>query len=754
MFRIRHLSDAAAPANRRAIAEIQGIIRDRFELMPARDIEKIPDQIADPIRYEFVSDVFVMEDGRGHIRAFAILLADPTLSFGFLELIATAKGQTRGGVGAALYAHVREHALARGLKGIYFECLPDDPALSPHVELRKENEARLKFYERFGAFPVMGTAYETPVKEGDTDSPYIVFDGLGEFELSKAAQVKKIISAILKRKYAHLCPPAYIEKVLASIDDKTMHLREARYGGPKAEALLAPKAFTLPVVVNDKHDIHHIRERGYVEAPVRVKSILSELTKCVFFSQAPVKNFPDRWIKAVHDPKLADYIERACKDAPEGKSVYPYVFPIRNAGRMPKDRSVLAGYWCIDTFTPLNANAYPAAREAVDCALTAAEMMLDGAPAAYALVRPPGHHAERKAFGGFCYFNNAAVAANYLSEYGRVAVLDVDYHHGNGTQDIFYERADILTVSIHGDPSFAYPYFTGFKDETGRGEGAGANLNIPLAETITSDDHRKALKRALARIAEHDPAFLVVALGLDAAKGDPTGTWPYTAADFAKMGDIIASAGLPTLFIQEGGYRVQNLGVNARRFFEGFASNAGAIRPYRKPEKKKGVPEKPLSWRTEVRPGDVAEIRRLVTATAAFSAEEVGIAGELAEERIAKGRASGYDFIFASYGDRLAGYSCYGRTPGTEKAYDLYWIAVDPESGRKGLGAEILARTERTVAEEGGALLIAETSSTAPYGKARAFYEKTGFKKLVQIADFYRPGDDKVLFRKDISHEH
>ncbi|MEZ5894750.1 MAG: hypothetical protein R3C58_16595, partial [Parvularculaceae bacterium] len=520
----------------------------------------------------------VMEDARGHIRAFAILLVDPSLSFGFLELIASAKGQTRGGAGAALYAHVREHALLKSLKGIYFECLPDDPALSPDPATRKDNERRLKFYERFGAYPIMGTAYETPVKEGDTDSPYLVFDGLGQHALPKAAQVKKIVRAILERKYAHLCPPEYNEKVIASIDDKTMHLRAPRYK-VKAEVAVAPKSLDMPLVINDKHDIHHIRERGYVESPVRVASILAELQKCAFFKNTPPKKYPDRHIKAVHDPKLVDYIERACKDAPEGKSVYPYVFPVRNAQRMPKDRSVLAGYWCIDTFTPLNTNAYPAAREAVDCALTAAEAVLDGAPAAYALVRPPGHHAERKAFGGFCYFNNAAVAANYLSDYGRVAVLDVDYHHGNGTQDIFYERADVLTVSIHGDPSFAYPYFTGFRDETGRGNGAGANLNIPLAEIITADDHRKALKRALARVAEHDPAYLVVALGLDAAKGDPTGTWPYLADDFAKMGELIAEARLPTVFVQEGGYRVQNLGVNARRFFEGYAAKAATMAP-------------------------------------------------------------------------------------------------------------------------------------------------------------------------------
>lgn len=749
MFRIRHLSDAAAPANKRAIAEIQSIIRDRFALMPARDIEKIPDQVADPIRYGFVSDVFVTEDARGHIKAFAILLVDPALKFGFLELIASAKGIVGGGTGATLYGHVREHAVQKGLKGIYFECLPDDPELSPDPATRKDNIARLRFYERFGAFPITGTAYETPLTPETTDSPYMVFDGLGQEKLPKGAQIKKIFRAILERKYAHLCPPEYIDKVVASVDDKTLGLRAPRYGGEKVAAGASPQTFQIPIVVNDKHDIHHIRERGYVEAPVRVKSILAELDKCDFFKPTDAKDFGDKHIKAVHDPRLVDYIEKACADAPDGKSVYPYVFPIRNAQRMPKDRSVLAGYWCIDTFTPLNRNAYPAAREAVDCALTAAEAVLNGARAAYALVRPPGHHAERKAFGGFCYFNNAAIAAHYLSDYGRVAVLDVDYHHGNGTQDIFYERADVLTVSIHGDPSFAYPYFTGFKDETGRGAGAGANFNLPLPETITADDHRKALRRALARIAEHDPAYLVLALGLDAAKGDPTGTWPYAAADFEKMGQMIADAGLPTVIVQEGGYRVQNLGVNARKFFEGFAAKADA--PQAAAPKKLSKPSAP-QWRQSVKPSDPAEIRRLVSATNAFSGEEITIAGELAEERIEKGRASGYEFIFAAQGDKLAGYSCYGRTPGAEKAYDLYWIAVDPAAGRGGLGSEILARTEKAVGDAGGAFLIAETSSTPPYEKARAFYLKTGFEKIVEIADFYRPGDNKIIFRKDIVH--
>ena len=154
-----------------------------------------------------------------------------------------------------------------------------------------------------------------------------------------------------------------------------------------------------------------------------------------------------------------------------------------------------AGYYCIDTFTPISRNAYPAARRGVDCALTAARELLAGRRIAYALVRPPGHHAERRSFGGFCYFNNNAIAAQYLTAYGRVAILDIDYHHGNGQQDIFYRRSDVLTVSIHGHPGFAYPYFSGFKEECGEGEGEGFNLNLPLPEAVDGAAYRKALER-------------------------------------------------------------------------------------------------------------------------------------------------------------------------------------------------------------------------------------------------------------------
>ncbi len=243
----------------------------------------------------------------------------------------------------------------------------------------------------------------------------------------------------------------------------------------------------------------------------------------------------------------------------------------------PKDLSVRAGYYCIDTFTPLNRNAFLAAKRATDCALRAADQILDGRRLAYALIRPPGHHAERRCFGGFCYFNNTAVAAHYLSSHGRVAILDIDYHHGNGQQDIFYRRNDVLTVSIHGHPNFAYPYFSGFSDERGENAGEGFNANFPLPENQDGNEYRKTLAKAIQKVVRFNPLVLIVALGLDTARGDPTGSWLLAAKDFYANGRMIGELRLPTLVIQEGGYRTRTLGVNARRFFEGLVS--GSQRP-------------------------------------------------------------------------------------------------------------------------------------------------------------------------------
>jgi acetoin utilization deacetylase AcuC-like enzyme len=496
----------------------------------------------------------------------------PDLNAGYLDYIAARAGAP-GGVGSSLYERVREEAVRMGIFGIFFECLPDDPEVCREPELIGQNRIRLKFYEYYGVRPLVGTGYETPVSAADTCPPYLMYDDMGASRPLRRDEARKIVRAVLLRKYGEICDAAYVRRVVGAITDDPVRVREPRYYPgkrvPKKRGVRLDDRIVL--VVNKHHDLHHVRERGYVEAPVRMKTIREDLRPTRLFHELPLRAKSDRILREIHDPAYLSYLKRVCLSLEPGKSVYPYVFPIRNTARPPKDLSIRAGYYCIDTFTPLSANAYKAAREAVDAALTAAEHVLDGRKAAYALVRPPGHHAERRSFGGFCYFNSAAAAAQLFSRYGRVAMLDLDYHHGNGQQDIFYDRSDVLTVSIHGSPEYAYPYFTGFRDEIGEGPGKGSNLNIPLPEKTDGAAYRKALKAAIARIRRHKPGFLVVCLGLDTAKGDPTGTWSLRSADFRAVGALVRSLGLPTLVVQEGGYDNRVLGTNARAFFQGFA---------------------------------------------------------------------------------------------------------------------------------------------------------------------------------------
>lgn len=572
MFRIHRVFEVTTPTNRQLLSQVQAMLRVQFDSLSESDIAKLPSQLADPLKYRFRSILLVAENGDANVRGFAMLLHAPDLDFCYLDYICAGRGATGGGIGGALYERVREEAFNLGVVGLFFECLPDDPALSPNPAIRKQNIARLRFYERFGARPIANTAYETPLSENDTDPPYLVFDDLGQSDrpLRRDAAVK-IIRAILERKYGNLCPPDYIDKVVRSVKDDPVRLREPRFRTqPDDAADRKPRQRKIALIINDQHQIHHVKDRGYVQAPVRIKAITSELDKTQLFEKVAARKFGVDVIEQVHKPEFVRFLRHACANVPPGKSVYPYVFPMRNRARPPKELPLRAGYYCIDTFTPLNVNAYKAARRSVDCAMTGAECLLDGSRAAYALVRPPGHHAESEAFGGFCYFNSAAVAAHHLSRQGKVALLDIDYHHGNGSQDAFYFRKDVFTVSIHGHPRNTYPYFSGFEDEKGRGDGKGYNLNLPLPENIDGEHYRKVLTEALERIRKYKPQFLVVALGLDTAKGDPTGSFSLMTKDFRLNGRLIGALGLPTLIVQEGGYKTQTLGVNARNFFIGL----------------------------------------------------------------------------------------------------------------------------------------------------------------------------------------
>ena len=573
MFRIRKLYDHNTPKNRWALDQALGILRSHFTALKPEKLQQIVVRMDNPTKFRLQTIIFVSEDDRGDASGFAILLIAEDLKFALLDFIATRKGVLSGGIGSAIYERIREEAEERGCIGLFFECLPDDPAACRAPKLLKENAARLKFYEKFGARPIAGTKYETPVKEGDLCPPYLVFDDLGHGRPLGRDEARGIVRAILQRLYGSYCPAEYIQAVVNSFVDDPVRLRPPRYSRKapaRVETALHLKQRRVMVVVSEGHQIHHIRERGYVESPVRIDSILAEIDKTDSFVRVPMDHFPEKFIRAVHSGNLVNFMKKVSREIEPETSLYPYVFPVRKADRPPKEFWVTAGYYCIDTFTPLSRFTFTAAQRAVDCALTAADLLLGGEAVAYALVRPPGHHAESRVFGGFCYFNSAAIAAQYLSRFGRVAMLDLDYHHGNGQQEIFYRRRDVLTVSLHGDPSFAYPYFSGFRSERGEGEGLGYNINLPLPEKLNGAEYRKTLKKALQRIADFRPQFLVIPFGADTAKGDPTGTWSLKATDFLANGSLIGASRIPKLVVQEGGYRTRQLGANVLAFFQGL----------------------------------------------------------------------------------------------------------------------------------------------------------------------------------------
>jgi GNAT superfamily N-acetyltransferase len=366
MLRIRKVADATTAPNRAAIEAAQKIMREQFPAMPDYDIAKLPEQLANPLKHRFVARLFVAENARDQTLGLALLLHAPDIGFSYLEIISTALGRTGRGIGATLYERVREEARALGTQ-LYFESLPDDPALSPNPEIRANNANRLKFYERYGARPIINTAYETPVTPGTTDPPYLMLDPLGSNDLPSRDKVQRVVRAILERKYG--LGAAYVQLVVDSIQDDPIRLREPRYTKRPQKAEV--RAFDEPriaLALNDDHTIHHVQERGYVEAPVRIRSIMAELNASGLFERVPTKRFSDRHIRAVHDGRLVDYIRKACLIAGPKKSIYPYVFPTRNPARAPKDETVLAGYYCIDTFTPLNLNAYLAARSQYESA--------------------------------------------------------------------------------------------------------------------------------------------------------------------------------------------------------------------------------------------------------------------------------------------------------------------------------------------------------------------------------------------------
>jgi len=322
------------------------------------------------------------------------------------------------------------------------------------------------------------------------------------------------------------------------------------------------------------------------ESPARMQQVLNELSRRPLGELRNPSPVPRATLERVHAPRYLDFLETAWAQwialdpANAQMDALPSVWPVRGfrADAEPLNFTGRLGLYSFDAGSPLTAGTWAAALGGAACAAAAARAVAPdgGSRTAFALTRPPGHHAGPDFLGGYCFLNNAAIAAQTLRDSGVacVAVLDLDYHHGNGTQTIFEERADVLTVSIHGDPRTEYPFYLGHADERGRGAGEGCNLNLPLPRGASFAAWHAALVQALQRIADFGAQALVVALGVDTYEGDPIAGFGLASGHYLQVGREIAGLGLPTALTMEGGYAVEAMGVNVVNVLEGCTRGA------------------------------------------------------------------------------------------------------------------------------------------------------------------------------------
>lgn len=336
----------------------------------------------------------------------------------------------------------------------------------------------------------------------------------------------------------------------------------------------------MKVFYSDTHRLHHppfeIFDGGlrtpYMENPDRMDQILRALRGVRWADIVTPMDFGLSPILAVHDHAYLDFLASAWTEwldtePKDPTTLLPATFALRRTPQIPKSILGRAGYYMMDLSACIVEGTYQAVLASANCALGAARVVAEeGERSAFGLCRPPGHHAGKDYAGGYCFVNNTAVSANWLSSRGRVAVLDIDYHAGNGTQDIFYDRDDVFTISVHADPDFEYPNFIGFADERGRGRGFGYHHNFPLPAGTDDASYFKTLDRAIKLISEFEPDYLVVSAGMDIYADDPLGTIKVTTNGIGEIGRRIALLGLPTVVVMEGGYANEALGKNILAF--------------------------------------------------------------------------------------------------------------------------------------------------------------------------------------------
>ena len=336
-------------------------------------------------------------------------------------------------------------------------------------------------------------------------------------------------------------------------------------------------------VYSDKHRLHNGRGElndGQImpcfENPNRVDAILARVKSQDLGEVIKPLEFFNDAILRVHTRDYISFLEKAWEQWTKlhgDIDAFPLIWPVRGLRQVcPEHIDGKISFYAMDAGTPITAGTYEAVISTAKVALTAQKLIADGEYSAFALCRPPGHHASKDVYGGYCFLNNAAIAAQAFIDQGanKVVVLDVDYHHGNGTQDIFYSRDDVMFISIHADPKMEFPYFLGYAEEKGQAKGEGFNHNFPLPFGTASEKWFEALEAALKLITAYAPDALVVSLGVDTFEGDPISEFKLKTIDYSPIGKLIASLKLPTLFVMEGGYDVAEIGVNTVNVLSGF----------------------------------------------------------------------------------------------------------------------------------------------------------------------------------------
>jgi acetoin utilization deacetylase AcuC-like enzyme len=314
--------------------------------------------------------------------------------------------------------------------------------------------------------------------------------------------------------------------------------------------------------------------RPFYDRAARAEQLLGAVNKL----NLPTTPAPDHGlapIAAIHDAGYLEFLETSharWQTTPlAGAVVRPGAFAVRHLQRRPENIVGRAGYYLTGNGVPVLAGTWQASKTSAHVAVEGATRVLAGEREVYSLCRPSGHHAYADLAGGFCYLNNAAIAAQVLAAGGaKPAILDVDVHHGNGTQGILYGRDDVFFCSVHGDPRELYPWYAGYPDETGTGRGLGCNLNLPLAAGTENPGYIAAIETGLAAIKRFGATALIISLGFDAHAGDPTANLAVTGEGFRAIGERIGGFGLPTLLVQEGGYIVEKLADNLTAFLGGF----------------------------------------------------------------------------------------------------------------------------------------------------------------------------------------